>query len=100
MTDLPPKVTAVLVDDDGHRAHVYRLADERGYTHQRDTIRIRPAALNGADTYVVEALRRDGWTELFIGDRLRDTDTHEWSMPYQDAILRAVAILFGMEAHG
>jgi hypothetical protein len=90
---LPDQVIVTLADDDGHRARVYRLADMRGYTHRYDTIRVHDGGRT--DQYAVDILRGEGWTRLCIGNR-----ADQWSMPYAEAVLRAVAILFGMDAHG
>jgi len=92
---LQPKLTATLADDD-RGSRVYRLADERGYTHRYETIRVREytgGSVRGI--YEVHALRRDGWTPLIEGQRPKDQP-----LPYGDAIRRAVAVLFGMEDHG
>lgn len=70
-------------------------ADERGYTHRRDTIRIGPADMRGRERYAVYAWRKDGWAPLLMGSIPEDEP-----VPYHEAVHRAVAVLFGVEDHG
>jgi hypothetical protein len=92
-TELPERVTATLADDGPDGVRVYRLADLRGYTHHYVTIRIGHG--HRGDRYAVSTHGRDGWAPLCEGPL-----AFAAPYPYDAAILRAVAILFGMEDHG
>lgn len=96
MGTLPDKVIVTLADQGPDGERVYRIEDKRGYTHSRETIRIGSGLRS--DWYRISILRRDGWTQLLDGAREPNRRSHEY--PYDAAILRAVAVLFGMEDHG
>lgn len=94
---LPARVTATLAHVDSPDGwHSYRLTDARGYTHRSDTIRVTwgGRVAGRANTYIVEAWRRDGWVSLCLGvagNRFLGQDA---------GVHAAVSILFGMEDHG
>jgi hypothetical protein len=96
---LPDGVTAELVDE-GVGARVYHLADRRDYTHHFDTVRIVVSGRIGA--YNIETRSPAGWHEYNI-ETHSPAGWHELargivpdgeSVPYDAAVLRAVAILY------
>ncbi len=89
---IPDRVIVILADDEGpyNDWTIFRLADERGYTHVHYLIRVGRYDRKG--DYRVETWGRDGWHELTSG-----LAQGEW---VEEGVVRAVSILFGMEDHG
>ena len=88
------RLSAELVDIDADGWRIYRVSDERGYTHHHDTLRIG-AEWRGEGTSrgrelvgVIQVWRRQGWTDLATYDN-RD-----------GALARAFRVLYGEEDHG
>lgn len=88
----PRRCSAQEVDrDDTSGTRVYRLSDERGYTHRYDTVRVRHA---NASRYVVDQMTRTGWSELLGGD------IGASGLSYATAVWRAFCVLMGEGDHG
>jgi hypothetical protein len=82
------------------------MKDDRGYTHVSATIQIELGQPTN-DSYRVWHMTRDGWAALTNGSRWpKGSDgSSKFSQRadadvYDEAVERAVAILFGVEDHG